>query len=66
MKESNSFYTKNKNIKTFSEHLDKRYGKKGSKSRSLFENNVKSDIKNLFGLKKLKWLYNIFNYGNWC
>lgn len=34
--------TKNKNIKTFKEHLDKRYGKEGSKERTDFEIKAKS------------------------
>lgn len=33
---------KNKNIKTFTEHLDKRYGKTGSETRTSFENKAKS------------------------
>jgi ribosome-binding protein aMBF1 (putative translation factor) len=31
-----------KNIKTFSEHLDKRYGKNGTESRTNFETKAKS------------------------
>lgn len=34
--------TKNKNIKTFSQHLDKRYGKIGSEKRTEFEIKAKS------------------------
>ncbi|WP_028298918.1 helix-turn-helix domain-containing protein [Olivibacter sitiensis] len=34
--------TKNKNLKTFAEHLDKRYGKTGSKTRTDFEIKSKS------------------------
>ena len=34
--------TKNKNIKTFSEHLDERYGKTGSEKRTDFEIKAKS------------------------
>lgn len=34
--------TKNKNIKTFNQHLDKRYGKTGSKERTDFEIKAKS------------------------
>lgn len=34
--------TKNKNIKTFAEHLDKRYGKGGSEKRVDFEIKAKS------------------------
>lgn len=34
--------TKNKKIKTFSEHLDERYGKKGSIERTNFEIKAKS------------------------
>ncbi|SRR5690606_4272064 len=34
--------TKNKNIKTFTQHLDKRYGKTGSKERTDFEIKAKS------------------------
>ena len=34
--------TKNKNIKNFSEHLDKRYGKKGTETRTDFEIKAKS------------------------
>lgn len=34
--------TKNKNIKTFSQHLDKRYGKTGSEKRTDFEIKAKS------------------------
>lgn len=33
---------KNKNITTFSEHLDKRYGKIGSSKRTEFEKKAKS------------------------
>ncbi|MCU7694702.1 helix-turn-helix domain-containing protein [Haoranjiania flava] len=34
--------TKNKNIKTFAQHLDKRYGIKGTKERTEFEIKAKS------------------------
>lgn len=34
--------TKNKNIKTFSQHLDKRYGKIGTEKRTEFEIKAKS------------------------
>ena len=34
--------TKNKNIKTFSQHLDKRYGKAGSETRTDFEIKAKA------------------------
>ena len=34
--------TKNKNIKTFAEHLDRRYGKVGTTDRSEFEIKAKS------------------------
>ncbi|HRP90055.1 MAG TPA: helix-turn-helix transcriptional regulator [Edaphocola sp.] len=34
--------TKNKNIKTFAQHLDKRYGKIGTKERTDFEIKAKS------------------------
>lgn len=34
--------TKIKNIKTFDQHLDKRYGKRGSKERTDFEIKAKS------------------------
>lgn len=34
--------TKDKNIKTFSEHLEERYGKRGSEKRTAFEIKAKS------------------------
>ncbi len=34
--------TKNNNIKTFDQHLDKRYGKTGSEKRTEFEIKAKS------------------------
>ena len=34
--------TKNKNIKTFAQHLDKRYGENGTKERADFEIKAKS------------------------
>ena len=34
--------TKNKNLKTFAEHLDKRHGEIGSESRTNFEIKAKS------------------------
>ncbi|TVQ49482.1 MAG: XRE family transcriptional regulator [Saprospirales bacterium] len=34
--------TKNRNIKTFAQHLDKRYGTKGTKERTDFEIKAKS------------------------
>ena len=36
--------TKNKNIKTFTEHLDKRYGQTGTKERTDFEIKAKSFV----------------------
>jgi hypothetical protein len=34
--------TKNKNIKTFNQHLDKRYGETGAKERTNFEIKARS------------------------
>ena len=36
--------TKNKNIKTFNQHLDKRYGETGTKKRTDFEIKAKSFV----------------------
>lgn len=41
-KKMTTMETGNKNIKTFSQHLDKRYGKIGSKKRTDFEIKAKS------------------------
>lgn len=39
---ANTMETNNKNVKTFSEHLDKRYGKTGTEKRTEFEIKAKS------------------------